>query len=62
VYNSYTLTIKKGNIMDAYKIVEILDQARQLAEADGYESFPTTMFYSQELGYIQEALTKEAAE
>ena len=47
--------------MDAYKIAEILDQARQLAEADGYESFPTTMFYSQELGYIQEALTKETA-
>lgn len=47
--------------MDAYKLVEILDQARQIAEADGYESFPTTMFYSKELGYIQEALTKETA-
>ena len=42
--------------MDGYDIAEILRQAGQIAESDGYESFPTTMFYSQELGYIQEAL------
>ncbi len=44
--------------MDGYKIVEILDQARQIAEADGYETFPTTMFYTKEVKYIQEALTQ----
>ena len=42
--------------MDGYDIAEILYQAGQIAEADGYESFPTTMFYSEEMKYIQEAL------
>jgi hypothetical protein len=44
--------------MDAYDIAEILRQARQIAEADGFETFPTTMFYSEEMKYIQEALTQ----
>ena len=44
--------------MDGYDIAEILDQARQIAEADGYETFPTTMFYTKEVKYIQEALTQ----
>lgn len=44
--------------MDGHKIVEILDQARQIAEADGYETFPTTMFYTNEVKYIQKALTQ----
>lgn len=57
--------------MDAYDIAEILRQASEIAEADGFETFPTTMFYSEEMKYIQEALTqyntkqaliKEAAE
>jgi len=44
--------------MDEYDIVEILRQASEIAEADGYESFPTTMFYTKEMDYIQEALTQ----
>lgn len=47
--------------MDAYKLEEILDLARQIAEKDGYEMFPTTMFNSTERGYIQQALEKESA-
>ena len=50
--------------MDGYDIAEILDQARQIAEADGYETFPTTLFYSEEFKYIEKALmeynTKQA--
>ena len=44
--------------MDAYDIAEILRQASEIAEADGFETFPTTMFYSEEMKYIQEALTQ----
>ena len=42
--------------MDGYDIAEILHQAGKIAEADGFETFPTTMFYSEEMKYIQEAL------
>jgi hypothetical protein len=42
--------------MDAHNIVEILDHARKLAEADGNESFPDIMFYPKEMEYIQKVL------
>ena len=48
-------------MIDAYKLVEILAMAEQIAEKDGYEMFPTSGFNSIERMYIQQALDKEVA-
>ena len=40
-------------------IEKILDKARQLAEADGYDYFPHALFNSEDMAYIEKAIETE---
>jgi len=46
--------------LDADDIVEIVSNAKDLAEQDGYDYWPTILFNPTEIHYIQKSL--EAAE
>lgn len=50
---AYFLGYKKLN---ANTIIEILELAKEQAERDGYDLWPTTLWTSQEIDYIQQTL------